>query len=231
MPTDSSSVVLFDGENARAVRSATALAARTAPVDRARAAGAGASFVLAFAAPAAWPRLVLRLGALRPRALGVVPLGPPTPLPFGSSAIARFLLPSQAAARAWGPYIPLGRLVVVEPAPPARATPGGVYCVTAPDLQDPEGLVAAARGGAAFVCARERVGGARLAEDLPLGTVITEQPEAESAHLRNDPSRLAALGKLAERWAAIRNEAAEAAAIRALRAEVLAMATRGGRSG
>lgn len=61
-------------------------------------------------ARAAW---TLTLGGV----LGAVatPLGPPGPLPWWNRRYLRFLFRSQPEARAWLPWLPLGRLVVVEP--------------------------------------------------------------------------------------------------------------------
>ncbi len=50
-----------------------------------------------------------------------VPIGPARPLPWWARRYHRFLLASQAEARAWGDAgIALGRLVVVEPASDAE---------------------------------------------------------------------------------------------------------------
>ena len=74
-----------------------------------------------------WRADVVHLFAARPgavlRALTtpvlLTPLGDPAPLPAWGWRFHRLVLPSQAAARAWVEFVPLGRLVVVETEDPA----------------------------------------------------------------------------------------------------------------
>jgi hypothetical protein len=191
------------------------------PIAAAAPPGPGAPrVVVAFAPPSAWPGLVRALRGPFVAPLVVVPLGPPGALPEALPAIARFAAPSQRLARAWREFLPLGRWVVIEPAPVAAGA-GGVYVATEADALDPEPIVAAARAGAAVVSA--------VAHDvLPPGAVVAPEPVAAAASLAADTPRLAALGALARAWAARgRTPDDEAAAWRALAGEVESMARRG----
>lgn len=107
-------IVLADAADAEAEAVATALGAPVLPPDRALDARAARTLLL-FAPPDRWRGVVLRLAGLHPRVLVVAPRGAPAPLPAGSRAIARFVLPSAEEARAWGAHIPLGRLAVARP--------------------------------------------------------------------------------------------------------------------
>jgi len=71
---------------------------------------------------AAW---TLTLGGV----LGAVatPVGDPGPLPWWNRRYLRFLFRSQPEARAWLPWLPLGRLVVVEADPGEAAALDAVY--------------------------------------------------------------------------------------------------------
>jgi hypothetical protein len=201
-------------------RAAAALGAPTQPLRSASAPGAGSPRVtLAFAAPGDWPQLVRRLRGPFATPLLVVPLGPPSADWEVLPAIARLVLPCQRAARAWGVGVPLGRLVVVEPAPAAGVD--GVYLAGEADALDPEGIVAAARAGAAIV--------STVAHDvLPPGAVVSADAVAAAAALRSEPRRLVALGAMASAWAARgRLPEDEAAAWRAVAQEVESMARRG----
>ncbi len=216
-------LVLADRPGQRAERIAHALGAPLAPLSRARGESVGVNVIFAFAPLEAIPALVLRLCSLRSRALIVSPLGEPGPLPRWNAPIARFCFPSQAEARRWLPYIPLGRLVVVEPGPAAQPHPESIYVATASDALDPEPIVAAAAGGAAIV--------SPLAHAcLPPGAVVEADVEAAREALLNDPDRCHTLGRLSRDWALRgRTTAAEAASILAIAAELRSMSTRGGR--
>lgn len=212
--------VLSDVRRPRVERAAAALGGRVLPLGAGAPAFRGPPGVcLAFAAPADWPALVRALRGPFPTPLLVEPLGAPGPLAEPFPAIARFVLPSQRAARAWGAFIPLGRLVVVEPAP--LAGEAGVYVAGEADALDPEGIVAAARAGAAIVSSVAH-------EVLPPGAVVSADPEAAAAELAADAARLNALSAFARGWAARgRTPEDEAGAWRAVAAEVESMARRG----
>lgn len=212
--------VLADVRGARVERAAAALGARLAPLSSAAPPPPGPPrATLAFAAPEDWPALVRRLRGPFSTPLLVCPLGAPRALPEPFPAIARFVLPSQRAARAWGAFVPLGRLVVVEPSP--EAGEAGVYVADEADALDPERIVAAARAGAAIV--------SRVAHDvLPPGAVVSDDPAAAARELGGNAARLAALGAFSRGWAARgRLPADEAAAWRAVTEEVESMARRG----
>lgn len=212
--------VLSDVRRARVQRVAAALGAQIVALGDAAPAWSGAPGVsVAFAAPSAWAALVRALRGPFPTPLLIEPLGAPGPLAEPFPAIARFVLPSQRAARAWGAFIPLGRLVVVEPAP--LAGEAGVYVAGEADALDPEGIVAAARAGAAIVSSVAH-------EVLPPGAVVSADPEAAAAELAADAARLNALSAFARGWAARgRTPEDEAGAWRAVAAEVESMARRG----
>lgn len=76
--------------------------------------------------------------------LVLTPTGPPAPVP---AWVARVLLPSQYAARAWARVVPLGRLVVVEPPAVPDPTLGPLYEADEADAFDPERLLAAVAAG------------------------------------------------------------------------------------
>lgn len=199
-------------------RLTAALAAERLPLADAR--RARGRVVVVVGAPSAWAG-VLPAFSLRSRGWLAIPdSGAARPAPPG---FLRVILPSQAAAREWSAVVAPGRLVVVEPGPPASPAPGGVFVAGEPDRVDPEALIAAARAGAAIV--------STVAHDvLPPGALVRADGETAAAELRADPARRQALGALARAWAERgRRPDDEAAAWRTIVAEAVAMSRRGGR--
>ncbi len=219
----SKAVVLADHVSERVVRAAEALGSPVLPLAAGLGQLRGADVVICFAAPAMWSRVVLRAVSFRTRALIVVPLGEPAAPPWGSRAISRLVLPSQFAARAWASLVPLGRLAVVHPGPPAFHEHDGVYVAGPEDRWNPEPVVAAARGGAAIV---STVGD----EGFPPGTVVAADTASARQALLDDPRRRALLGAAALAWAQRgRTAEDEAAAWRCIATDARSSTTRGGR--
>lgn len=211
--------VLADNPDARAHRLAAAVGAPILPLVRAREAPGGVIFVAA--PPSTWAGVVRHLRGVAARAVVLVTAGEPSAVP---EPVARVVLPSQAAARAWAAQVALGRLAVVEPGPVAAGAPGGVCVVGRADRFDPERIVAAARAGDAVVSDVTH-------EVLPPGAVVTSDVEGAASALAADDARRATLGRMAAAWAARgRRPEDEAAAWRAIAAEVASMWRRGGRA-
>lgn len=91
--------------NPRAARLAAAFGGEVGP----------GAVVHLFAPRAGLGRVALRLSVARVAAVALSPLFPPTALPWWGRRFHRLILSSQAEARAWAAFVPLGRLVVVEP--------------------------------------------------------------------------------------------------------------------
>ncbi len=213
--------VLADVRTPRVERAAAALGARILPLAGAAPPTPGPPRVtLAFAAPGEWQALIGRLRGPFGTPVVVVPLGTAVAPTDPHAAIARFVLSSQRSARSWGEWLPLGRLVVVEPGPMASA--GGVYEAGEDDALDPEAIVAAARAGAAIVSAVAH-------EVLPPGAIVAAEGAAAAAvELRADARRARTLGAMARTWAERgRTLEDEATAWRAVAEEVESMARRG----
>lgn len=187
----------------------------------AAAARARGRVVVAVGPPSAWISLV---PAISLHARGWIGIPEGVPERPAAPGFLRVVLPSQAMARAWSAGVALGRLVVVEPGPPAQPAPTGVFVAGEADRLDPEAIVAAARAGAAIV--------STVAHDvLPPGAVVRADAEVAAAELAADPARRAALGERARAWAERgRRPEDEAAAWRTIVAEVVSMSRRGGRA-